>query len=79
MTGQTSSPRRFAALMSATSARMKSSISATTASTVRPDASIRDRSARLISTVAAGMSAGIVSQCGRSVSWLMVVIGVLQF
>jgi hypothetical protein len=35
---------------------------------VRPEASIRARMAALISAVAAGMSAGIVSQCGSPVT-----------
>ena len=65
MTGQTSSPRSFAAWMSATSRSRNSSISATTSSTVRPEAAIRCRSAALISRIAAGRSVGSVSQCGN--------------
>jgi hypothetical protein len=38
---------------------------------VRPEASIRARTAALISAVAAGMSAGIDSQCGSPVTVLV--------
>ena len=71
MIGHTSSPRSFAAWMSAISPSRYSSISATTCSTVRPDSAIRARIAALISTIAAGMSSGSVSQCGRPVSGLI--------
>ncbi len=54
--------------MSAISLSRKDSISAMTSATVRPEASIRARMAALISAVAAGMSAGIVSQCGSPVT-----------
>ena len=39
-----------------------------TSATVRPEASIRARMAALISAVAAGMSSGMVSQCGSPVT-----------
>ena len=50
--------------MSSTSTRIRSSSSANTSDTDRPDAAIRARSARFTSTIAAGTSSGTVSQCG---------------
>ena len=60
--------------MSATSTRIRSSTSANTSATDRPEEAIRSRSARFTSTIAAGTSAGIVSQCGSGVRVAGVVI-----
>ena len=49
MTGQTVSPRSFAAAISSTRAATRASTTAKTSSTVRPDASMRARRAALIS------------------------------
>ena len=64
MTGQTVSPRSFSAAISATRSATRSSMTAKTSSTVRPEASMRARSAALISRIAACRSSGGVSQCG---------------
>jgi hypothetical protein len=64
MTGQISSPRAFAAAISATAAATRASTTAKTSSAVRPEAAMRSRSAGLISRIAAFRSSGVLSQCG---------------
>ena len=66
MTGQTVAPEALSAAISSTRARTRASITPNTSRTDRPDASIRARSAALISRMAAGRSSGAVSQCGSS-------------
>ena len=66
MTGQTVSPRCFAAAISATAAATRSSTTAKTSSTVRPEAAMRARSAALICRIAAFRSDGVLSQCGST-------------
>ena len=66
MTGHTVSPRSLAALISATRSATRCSTTPKTSSTVRPEASMRSRSAALISRMAAGRSSGADSQCGRA-------------
>ena len=66
MTGHTVAPRALSAAISSTRARTRASITSNTSRTERPDASIRARRAALTSRMAAGRSAGTVSQCGSS-------------
>src|SRR3954451_6710725 len=66
MTGHTVSPRCFPATISATRAATRSSMTAKTSSTVRPEAAMRSRSAALICRIAAFRSDGVDSQCGST-------------
>ena len=64
-TGQAFSPLRRAASISSTRCVTRSSITAKTCSTVRPEASMRRRSADLIVRVAALRSSGVLSHVGN--------------
>ena len=68
-TGQAFSPLRRAASISSTRCVTRSSITAKTCSTVRPEASMRRRSADLIARVAALRSSGVLSHVGNGGSF----------